>query len=167
MTRRITRGEGAIRRRPWWTAAGLTLVLLACAPATAEAQQLDLTISPLIVTFPNSDPDTAPQLVAPPVTVQYRVRGNGNRPWILTVLASGPLTAGQSTIPVTAETWTATPAPPFRAGTMSATQAQPVASGTGNVNPTQTGTVTFRLTNSWTYDAGTYLQVLTFTLSTP
>jgi hypothetical protein len=50
---------------------------------------------------------------------------------------------------------------------MSSTQAQQVAGGAGNVNPTQTGTITFRLTNSWTHDAGIYLQILTFTLSTP
>ena len=42
-----------------------------------------------------------------------------------------------------------------------------MAGGTGNVNPTQTGTVTFRFVNSWTYDAGTYTQTLTFTLSSP
>ena len=40
---------------------------------------------------------------------------------------------------------------------MSSTQAQTLASRKrANVNPTTTGTVTFRLTNSWTYDAGTY-----------
>ena len=32
------------------------------APAIAGAQQLDLTISPLVVTFPTTDPDTAPVL---------------------------------------------------------------------------------------------------------
>ncbi len=137
------------------------------APTIAGAQQLDLTISPLVVTFPTTDPDTAPVLSAPPVTVQYRVRGNGNRPWLLTVQASGDLVSLQSQIPASAVTWVAAPAPPFRAGTMSSTQAQTLASGNGNVNPTTTGTVTFRLTNSWTYDAGTYLQTLTFTLSTP
>ena len=30
-----------------------------------------------------------------------------------------------------------------------------------------TSTVTFSLVNSWLYDAGTYTQTLTFTLSSP
>jgi hypothetical protein len=136
-------------------------------PTRAHAQQLNLSVSPLIVTFPSTDPDTAPLLNGTPVTVQYRVRGNGNRPWMLTVLASTDLISGPSQIPASAVTWIGAPAPPFQTGTLSRTQAQPVASGTGNVNPTQTGTITFRLTNSWNYDAGTYIQILTFTLSTP
>jgi len=136
-------------------------------PVVAGAQQLELAISPLVVTFPTTDPDAAPLLNAPPVSVRYRVRANGNRPWLITVQASGDLISGQSRIPASAVSWVATPAPPFRAGTMSGTQAQTVASGNGNVNPATTGTVTFRLTNSWNYDAGTYLQTVTFTLSTP
>jgi hypothetical protein len=146
----------------------LLLVLWCLAhPVIAGAQQLNLTISPLVVTFPTTDPDTAPVLNAPPVSVQYRVRGNGSRPWLLTVQASGDLVSIQSRIPAAAVSWVATPSPPFLAGTMSSTQAQTVASGNGNVNPLSTGTLTFRLTNSWTYDTGTYLQTLTFTLSTP
>ena len=155
------------RRRLWHAGRVLLTLGFLAAPAVAGAQQLELTVSPLIVTFPTTDPDTAPVLSAPPVTVQYRIRGNGNRPWLLTVQASGDLLSGQSQIPLSAETWVATPAPPFRAGTMSSTQAQTLASGNGNVNPTTTGTVTFRLANSWTYDAGLYLQTLTFVLSTP
>ncbi|HEY7498676.1 MAG TPA: hypothetical protein VH740_09190 [Vicinamibacterales bacterium] len=156
-----------VRRRTFSAAAAIVAALVAILPSRASAQQLELTISPIIVAFPTSDPDATPVLNAPPLTVRYRVRANGNRPWTLTVLASGTLTSGLSTIPVANETWIAAPSPPFRAGTMSTTQAQTVAAGTGNVNPMQTGTVTFRLTNSWTYDAGTYLQVLTFTLSAP
>ena len=142
------------------------LALLGSA-APAEAQALNLTVSPLIVTFPTADPDTAPVLNGAPLTVQYRVRGNGSRPWMLTVQANGDLVSGESSIPASAVSWIATPAPPFRAGTMSSTQAQPIASGFGNVNPMATGTVTFQLANSWNYDAGTYVQVLVFTLSTP
>ena len=146
--------------------AGLMLTAL-LSPAGAAAQLLNLSISPAVVTFPTADPDTAPTLSSPPVTVQYRVRGNGNRPWVLTVLAAGDLITGGSRIPASAVTWSGTPSPPFVTGTMSTTQAQPIATGNGSVNPQQTGTVTFRLTNSWNYDAGTYIQILTFTLSTP
>jgi hypothetical protein len=152
------------------SSANVIIALAAAAslwPARAHAQQLNLTVTPLVVTFPTTDPDTAPVLNAPPVTVEYRVRGNGNRPWLLTVQASGNLISGLSQIPASAVTWTATPAPPFQAGTMSTTLAQPVAAGNGNVNPARIGTITFRLANSWNYDAGTYIQILTFTLSTP
>jgi hypothetical protein len=159
--------RGRTRRGPWRADRLLLILGLLAVPAVAGAQQLELTISPMTVTFPTTDPDTAPVLSAAPVTVQCRVRGNGNRSWLLTVQASGDLVASQSQIPASAVTWVATPAPPFRAGTMSSTQAQTLASGTGNVNAAMTGTLTFRLTNSWTYDAGTYLQTLTFTLSTP
>jgi hypothetical protein len=158
--------RASVRRRLWHAGRVLILVFLT-APVVAGAQQLELTVSPSIVTFPTTDPDTAPVLSAPPMTVQYRIRANGNRPWLLTVQSSGNLLSGPSQIPSSAVTWLATPAPPFRAGTMSSTQAQTLASGNGNVNPGTTGTVTFQLTNSWTYDAGLYLQTLTFVLSTP
>jgi hypothetical protein len=154
-----------IWRHRWPIAASIVVAL--AWPPDVRAQQLNLTLSPLIVTFPSSDPDTIPVLTAPPVTVQYRVRSNGNRPWTLTVLASGDLVSGPSQIGASAVTWVAVPAPPFRNGTMSTTQAQIVAAGNGNVNPAATGTITFQLANSWTYDAGTYSQVLTFTLSAP
>jgi hypothetical protein len=137
------------------------------APSTARAQRLSLTVSPLVITFPQTDPDTAPILNAPPTSVQMRVTGNGNRPWTLTVQSGGNLISGASQIPISNMTWLATPAPPFRTGTMSSAPAQIVAGGNGNVTPDLTGTVTFRLNNLWTYDAGTYLQVLVFTLSTP
>jgi hypothetical protein len=166
MKRLIIDAVRTIAFHAWCTSAALAFALT-WTSTTTDAQQLDLTIAPAIVTFPTSDPDTAPQLNGVPLAVQYRVRANANRPWVLTVLASGDLISGPSRIPATAVSWLATPAPPFRTGTMSSTQAQPVASGIGNVNPMQTGTITFRLTNSWTYDAGTYLQTLTFTLSTP
>ena len=155
-----------MRRHVISWSAGVALALM-WRPIAAQAQQLDLTIAPAVVTFPTSDPDTAPLLNAAPLSVQYRVRANGNQPWVLTVLASGDLISGLSRIPAAAVSWVATPAPPFRTGTLSSTQAQPVASGNGNINPMQIATITFRLTNSWTYDAGTYTQILTFTLSTP
>ncbi len=154
----------------WPTRVGLalTIVMLLAAPTTVEAQLLNLTVSPLLVTFPSTgDPDTVPLLVAPPMTIQYRVRQNNFQPWMLTVVANGNLASGPSQINISAVTWVATPAPPFRNGTMSSTQAQIVASGTGNVNPTTTGTVTLRLANSWNYDTGTYLAIVTFTLSAP
>jgi hypothetical protein len=137
-------------------------------PATAAAQKLDLTISPTSITFPSADPDISPTVPAPPIVVSVRVRQNqATSPWQLTVVANGDLIAGSQTVDISNVTWTATPAPPYQNGTLSRTVAQQVASGTGNVNPPRDGSVTFRLANSWTYSAGTYTQIIIFTLSAP
>jgi hypothetical protein len=136
-------------------------------PAPAVAQTLNLSITPTTITFPSSDPDTVPLVPSAPVQVTYRVRQNNNRPWTLSVRAFGDLNSGLSRVDISNVTWVATPAPPFQNGTLSRTVAQRVASGTGNVNPAQQGQVTFRLANSWTYDAGVYTQILLFTLTAP
>lgn len=146
------------------TVAGL---LVAGLPSRLAAQRLDLTLSPRVITFPSSDPDAVPVVAAAPVQVTYRVRQNNFAPWSLTVLAGGDLISGPSTVDISNVSWVATPAPPFQNGTLSKTVAQRVASGTGNVNPTDTGSITFRLANSWTYSTGTYTQTVLFTLSTP
>lgn len=148
--------------RGWLIAAGVLFVL----PGASSAQQLDLSISPAAITFPPADPDTVPIVTSAPVTMTYRVRGSKGS-WLLTVLASGDLIAGTATIDISNVSWVATPAPPMQSGTLSKTIAQVVASGPGNVNPAATGTLTFRLANSWTYSSGTYTQTVVFTLSSP
>ena len=143
---------------------------LCAAEAVAQPGQqprLELSVSPTIITFAAGDPDLMPQIASPPITVTYRVRQATGLSWLLTVLASGNLISASSTVDITNVTWVATPAPPFRNGTLNRTVAQVMASGVGNVNPTATGSVTFRLNNSWTYDSGTYTQTLVFTLSLP
>ncbi len=147
--------------------AALAVLVLIGLPAVAAAQKLDLSVTPGVITFPPSDPDAVPIVAAAPVQVTYRVRQNKNGPWLLTVQAGGDLNSGPSTIDISNVTWVATPAPPFQNGTLSKTVAQTVASGTDNVNPARTGSITFRVANSWTYDAGTYTQTVVFTLSTP
>jgi hypothetical protein len=142
-------------------------LLVAALPGVAAAQRVDLTVTPGVITFPSADPDTSPLVLAAPVQVSYRVRQNNNGPWTLTVLAGGDLNSGSSSVDISNVTWVATPAPPFQNGTLSKTVAQTVASGTGNVNPVKTGSITFRVANSWTYTAGTYTQSVTFTLSAP
>ena len=144
---------------------GFVLTLLPATPAAA--QLLNLTVSPAVISIPSADPDIAPEVSSPPVTVEYRVRQNNQGAWLLTVLASGDLVSGGSTIDISAVSWVATPSPPFQNGTLSKTVAQTVAAGTDNVANPSTGTVIFRLANSWTYDAGIYTQTLVFTLSTP
>jgi hypothetical protein len=158
-----------MRRRA--LAAGL-FILGAMAPA-ADAQRgggppprLELSVSPASVAFPSADPDVSPLVPAPPIVISIRIRQNDG-PWSLTALAGGDLIAGPSTVDITNVSWTATPAPPFQNGTLSKTVAQRMASGTGNVNPATNGSVTFRLANSWNYSAGSYTQIVTFTLSAP
>jgi hypothetical protein len=145
----------------------LFIALFVLPPSTAVAQQLDLSLSTAVITFPSSDPDAVPLVDAPPVQVTYRVRQNNKATWSLTVLAAGDLISGPSRVDISNVTWVATPAPPFQNGTLSKTVAQRVASGTGNVNPDTIGSITFRLANSWTYSTGTYTQTILFTLSAP
>jgi hypothetical protein len=147
----------------------LTAVAVAASVAAAAAQpgvKLDVTITPVTVTFPLSDPDTVPIVSATPIQISYRIRQNDG-PWTMTVLASGDLIAGSSTVDISNVTWVATPAPPFQSGVLSKTVAQRLASGTGTINPARQGQVTFRLANSWIYNAGLYTQTIVFTLTTP
>lgn len=141
--------------------------LAACAATSASAQQLDLSVNPSVIVLQAGDPDVMPVVSSTPVAVTYRVRQNGNQPWLLTVQANGDLDSGASTIDISEVSWSAAPAPPFQNGTLSKTNARTIATGVGNVASPSTGAVTFRLTNSWLYDAGIYTQVLVFTLSTP
>jgi hypothetical protein len=145
------------------------VALLGCAaPGAAQNTRLEMSIVPATVNFTLGDPDTTPEVTAAPMIVTYRIRGlPGNRAWQLTVVAAGDLTSGASRIDISNVRWTATPAPPFRNGTLNRTVAQIVAEGTGNANPLRIGFVTFRMTNSWTYDSGNYTQTVTFTLSAP
>ena len=145
----------------------LVAVLITGVALDSFAQQVTLSVSPNTFDFPSSDPDSVPSIAAGPVTVSYKVTGNGTGNWRITILANGDLVAGAATIPAATITWTATPAPPFQAGTMSKTIAQTVASGTGNAATTQTGTVLFALANSWSYDMGIYSQTFAMTLSAP
>ena len=101
-----------------------------------------------------------------PLTLDVRIQQNNSAPWNVTLQAGGDLVSGGSAIDISAVTWTITPAPPFANGTLSKSVAQTLASGAGNV-PKLTGTITFKLANSWNYDVGTYTQSLIFTVSTP
>lgn len=152
-------------------AAAATVVLglvVQTAPAVAQNPRIELSVSPQFINFTLGDPDVAPVVPAAPITVSYRLRGlQGKALWQLTVLAAGDLVSGTSTVDISNVTWVATPAPPFRNGTLNRTVAQVVATGSGTENPTQVGSLTFRLNNSWTYDSGIYTQTIVFTLSTP
>ncbi|MCX6546271.1 MAG: hypothetical protein NTV05_17905 [Acidobacteria bacterium] len=144
-------------------AAGVALVM---APGV-NAQTLTLGVDQGSISFADADPDATPSIQAAAVTVTYRVQGNSGGNWRITIMSSTDLTSGIASIPISQVTWTATPAPPFQAGTMSTAVEQTMASGTGNANPTKTGTVIFRLANSWSYNVGNYSATFTFTLSAP
>jgi len=143
--------------------AGMALLLHA---SLASAQKLALTVTPSTITFASADPDTTPTIDSAPIAITVRVQQN-TQPWQLTVQASGDLLSGTDTIDATQVTWTASPTPPFQNGTLSKSVAVRMASGTGNVNPASSGSVVFRLANSWNYTAGLYSQTLVFTLSAP
>lgn len=146
------------------TLVGLALLLNA---SIAAAQKVALTVTPSTITFASADPDTTPTIDSAPIVVTVRVQQNAQQPWQLTVQASGDLLSGTNTIGATQVTWTASPAPPFQNGTLSNLVAVRMASGTGNVTPASSGSVVFRLANSWNYTAGLYSQTLVFTLSAP
>lgn len=136
-------------------------------PAPAAAQRVTLALQPTTITFQSADPDTTPVIPAQSIVIRYRVQQNAGGAWRLTVLAAGDLISGPASIDISNVSWTATPNPPFQAGTLSKTVEQTVASGSDNVNPQQTGTLVFRLVNSWNYSVGTYTQSFVFTLSAP
>jgi hypothetical protein len=150
-----------------WASALLGVLGYLALPTGAAAQVLEMSLSPRVVSFPASDPDAVPMILSGPMTVSYRIRQNSGSAWSLTVLAGGDLISGPSRVDISNVTWTATPSPPFQNGTLSKTVAQRLASGTGNVANPSSGSVTFRLANSWTYNTGTYTQTVVFTLSSP
>ncbi len=154
-------------RRLCITAALLAGLLWPLAANDASAQIVLLSISPQTISFASADPDTTPTLSAAPLTLTYTVFLSGGAEWRITVQASDDLRNGSSTIPASSMTWTAVPAPPFRAGTLSRLAAQTMASGRGDVFLQAAGTATFSLPNSWDYDVGSYTTSVIFTLSCP
>ena len=114
------------------------------------AAQARLTVSATTQTFPNSDPDTVPQVLASegPLTITTKGRTAPGNQIILSVLASNDLQAGLNVIAISALTWTASGAG-FVGGTMNKAVAQQVAlfGSSGNF----TGTQTYRFANAWTY----------------
>lgn len=154
-------------RRSCMTVAVLVACLWPSAARPAAAQFVLLSLSSPSLAFASADPDTTPTLSAPPLTLTYTVFLSGGAEWRITVLASDDFRNGPSVIPVSSVTWAATPAPPFRSGTLSRTAAQTVARGVGDVLLQASGTATFSLPNSWSYDVGTYTASLVFTLSCP
>ncbi len=134
--------------------------------SASVAAAAKLTLSGNSLTFPDSDPDSVEQIAATEgaitITAKGKTSAGGNI--TLTLLASGDLTGGGNTIPVSNITWTAD-GDGFVAGTMSKDAAQSVGSWTNSGN--RQGSVSFRLANSWDYKTGNYSVSATYTLTAP
>jgi hypothetical protein len=154
-----------MRRLPVVAAAVAWCVLGLPRPA-GSAPTVTLTVSTATISFADANPDLVPLVTGTPapVTITVRVSGNGQGNWLLTIAANDLLRSGPDTIGVNNITWVAS-GPPFQAGTLALAPGQTVASGTKNAN--DTGTVTFRLANLWTYAPGNYTTTATFTLTAP
>lgn len=125
-----------------------------------------LSFSTNTLSFPDADPDTVPQVPSSPevITITAKARASRLASIALTVVASGDLRSGVTTIPASALTWTAS-GPGFVGGTLSATVPQIVASWPASGS--YTGTQQYRFANLWTHPAGTYTLTLLYTLTSP
>ncbi|MFI5330762.1 MAG: hypothetical protein ACHQ2F_06975 [Desulfobaccales bacterium] len=148
---------------PSWGALTANTMVTVAAPMASSAQ---LTLSPLTINFPDADPGTVPSIPATgnPVSVTVNATTGYLQTVTLTALAQGDLVSGGSTIPISNVTWTASGSG-FSGGTMSKSVAQQVGRWTGS--GTRTGTLSFFLSNSWSYATGNYTQKVTFTLTAP
>jgi hypothetical protein len=146
---------------------------LAAATATSNvtvsatvAASAKLTLGSATVTFPDADPETVPSINASEgaVSITAKARTSAAGSVTLTLLAANDLKSGSDTIGISNVTWTAT-GTGFAGGTMNKTTAQSVGTWTGS--GTQTGTVSFKLANSWNYATGAYSVSATYTLTAP
>jgi hypothetical protein len=130
--------------------------------ATVNARA-SLTLSVAAVNFPDSDPDTVPNISADnPVLVTAKSRTAGGNPVTLTVQAGTDLTSGSDVIPVSNISWAANG---DLAGGSLATS--PVTLVNSSNSGLRTGTMSFVLLNDWAYVPGSYTATVTYTLSAP
>ena len=162
-----------------WSGAVATAVLL-LGSSTAFAQQTatasiavtanvsakaKLTLGLAAITFADADPDVTPLYTSAPVSVDVKARTTSAGNVLLTVLASGDLDSGSSTIPVTTLTWAATGTGFTASGANNSGVAQTLGQWSGSGN--QTGSHTLSLPNLWSYNTGTYTVTLNYTLTAP
>ena len=133
-------------------------------PATAQ-QGATISVSPGTFAYPYGDPDTTPNCIGPQLTISYKVTGKPIG-WTITVQGTD-LNGPMPPIPVSNVSWTATGNFFMPNGTLRATAQTLAQQLNGHAATTQYGYVTFSLLNSWTYNAGTYTQTITFTITIP
>ncbi len=145
-----------------------SLVLTGALATEASAQLHQISLAPASFSFPSADPDVSPIVSSPQLTITYKVAGNPNNGWSMTIQATDLTSAAGDTIPASNVTWVASPAPPFIAnGTLSTTAQRLAGDPNTHAAGSQTGFITFSLRNLWTYKAGNYTQTIIFTVSSP
>jgi hypothetical protein len=163
-----------------WSGAVATAVLL-LGSTTASAQQTanasiavtanvnakaKLSLGLAAITFADADPDVTPLYTSAAVSVDVKARTTAGGNVLLTVLASGDLTASPTvTIPIGTLTWAATGTGFTASGANNSTTAQTLGQWSGSGNPS--GSHTLSLPNLWTYNTGTYTVTLNYTLTAP
>ena len=125
-----------------------------------------LSLSANNLSFPDADPDLAPQVLSSggPITITAKARAERDGVVTLTVQADDDLRSGVNVLPVSLLTWTAS-GPGFVNGTMSRAAAQVVATWAGP--GVRSGTQTYRFENRWTHPSGIYSVSLIYTLTAP
>ena len=123
-----------------------------------------MTFDVLALTFPSADPDVTPEIPAAenPVSVSVKVRGAVTTITDLTATAAGDLISGADIIPIDRVRWIAA-GQGFVSGSLKAYDPQLVGQWFGKRTDV-TGTLSFRLQNSWQYASGFYSQVVVYTL---
>lgn len=124
-----------------------------------------LTLSSLVVNFPDADPDLTPSITVAPITVDAKAKTGAAQHVTLTVLADQDLTSGGNTIAITNITWIVSGGG-LIAGTMDRVTAQPLGDWVGSGNHSG-NTQTYSLANSWAYATGAYVAHVTYTLTAP
>jgi hypothetical protein len=147
------------------TLAAVFLVVAPAVPQPAWGGNISITLSPGGITLPDASPDVVPVIGPVPVNVTVKAVGRTGVPWTLTFLANSDLRSGRDVIPISVISWTSAPNPPFMDGTLSAVTPRIIA--TGMSHDFYDFTMNFYMTNSWSYDAGSYTASATFTLAAP
>ncbi|MGB9765187.1 MAG: hypothetical protein ACPLZD_07535 [Candidatus Saccharicenans sp.] len=125
-------------------------------------QWINISISPGAINFPAADPDAQP-LIQADNQVALSISLPQRRRWVLYIRAEGDLTSSQgTTIPISNLSWAASPQPPLKDGVLVARQNLQLGAGQGRL---YNGLLTFYFKNSWNYVAGTYAQIITFTVT--
>jgi len=167
-----------MRKAVWSGVAAAAAVLMMSSPAFAQAAsdtktvtvtanvnaKAKLTLGSNAATFADADPDVTPLLSATAISIDIKARTSAAGNVTLTVQSGGDLVSGSDSIAINQLTWTAT-GTNFAAGTMSKTAAVSVGSWAGSGTPS--GTQTYKLVNSWSYNTGAYTATITYTLSAP
>jgi hypothetical protein len=143
----------------------------AAQPATATLSanvgtQAKLTLSTASVSFPDADPDVAPDVPAAggPLLITAKARATPGASVVLTIVATDDLRSGIDVLPASCITWTSTGAG-FLPGTLSTTAPAPL--GAWNGSGVHSGTQQLYFRNLWTHPTGIYTTSIVYTLSAP